>query len=42
VKLGKNAKIVTQDETWYFQYGPKSKQWSLQWNQPTFPWPKKA
>jgi hypothetical protein len=36
------SKIITGDETWWFQYGTESKRQRLQWKQPTSPRPKKA
>jgi len=36
------TKIITGDETWYFQYDPESKQQSLQWKRLTSAQPKKT
>jgi hypothetical protein len=34
--------IITENETWWFQYDPESKQESMQWKQSTSPQHKKA
>ena len=35
-------KVITEDESWIFEYNPETKQQSLQWKSPGSPRPKKA